>query len=628
MVKKIIAICLLILTATVVCSCSSSTVNLAKCSIIYSATDGDDVKAAAERLHDAIGLEKLTLANDAGTASDTEFEILIGNTNRAESVKYTHNPELYYLDYIICREGNKVIIIGGSNKATVSAVEYFITNLISDGKTSLKDYSYKYEYKIKTLTVDGKYISSYNAITTATDGSYDTVVGNFCNRFTELTGFKQSSEPDALNILIKCDKELSPDAYQIKISNGDITFAGANSYGINGAINTFFDVILTSNTDLKNGDAFSGVIEMEQTKFDSYISRRTHLYNTYYKLMTEKELNIVYFGGSVTDGHGASNADLASWRGLASSWFTSTFPNAKINNYRASVGGSGSHLGAFRCARDVVALEPDLVFIEFAMNDSYCGTQQSKIKLYYESIIRQIKEARPDCDIIALYIVDQGSANDTTLSLPAQAQDEIAAAYGVPSINLGGALCSTINYKSDAEWKNYFIDIVHPSDAGYAAYFDAIREFLEGELVYGNARSEEIKVIELPEKISTDEFSPDYITTDKMEIVENRGWELNESSYWSMGNPYPGYYTPSNDDNSLTVKFKGGTNIALFSQVGKNRVYYSVDGGNEKIYSSGGNHPHILAVKLDGDPEAEHTVTLRIKNKDETPFILSAILVW
>ncbi len=629
MIKKIFAICLLIMTAAVVCSCSSNSVNLAKSSIIYSATDGDDIKAAAERFHDSLGLEKLTLLSDTNSKdTDNEYEILIGNTNRAESVKYTRNPELYYLDYVISREGNKIVIIGGSNKATVSAVEYFITNFIADGKISFKDYSYKHEYKLKTLVVNDKYITSYNAITTATDGSYNALVNNFCNRFTELSGFKQSNEPGALNILIKCDKELSQNSYQIKVSNNDITFAGANAYGINGAINTFFDVILTTNTNLKNGDVFSGTIEMEQTKYDSYINRRTPLYNTYYKLTTEKELNIVYFGGSVTAGYGASNADLTSWRGLASNWFATTFPNAKINNYNSSVGGSGSHHGAFRCENDVLEYKPDLVFVEFAMNDAYCGTNRSKIKLYYESIIRQIKEAYPACDIVSLYITDKGSASDTTLPNASQAQEFIAEAYGIPSINLGGALCSTMNYKSDTEWANYFIDIVHPTDAGYAGYFDAIKEFLESELIYGNAYSTDIKLTTLPDEINNSDFNPIYITTDKMEVLHNNGWEYKENLGWPETNSYPGYYIASSDDNSFSVKIKGGTNIALYAEVGKNRVYYKIDGGEEKILATNGNHPHILSVKLDEDPEAEHTLTLRIKNKSESAFTLRGILVW
>ncbi len=628
MLKKIVAICLITLVAALVCSCSSSSVNLAKCSIVYSATDKDDIKTAAEMLHDSIGIEKLSLLSDATSTESGETEILIGNTNRAESIKYTRNPELYYLDYVICREGNKVVIIGGSSRATVSAVEYFITNILADNKINFKDYAYKHEYTVKTLSVDGIMLSSYNAITTATDGSYDTIVSNFCNRFTELTGFKQSNQPDALNILIKCDKDLPPNAYQIKVSNGDITLAGANTYGIIGAINTFFDTILTSNTNLKNGDVFSGTLEMELAKFDSYIARRTPLFNTYYKLMTEKELNIVYFGGSVTAGHGATKADLTSWRGLVSSWFSSSFPNAKINNYNASIGGSGSHHGAFRCENDVLAYKPDLVFVEFAMNDVYCGTDISNIKLYYESIIRQIKEAYPDCDIVSLYITDKGSASDTVLPDASQAQEFIAEAYGIPSINLGGAICSTMNYKSDTEWAKHFIDIVHPTDAGYAAYFDAIKEYLESELVYGNAYSSEIKITDLPDKISEADFNPIYLTTDKMEIIENRGWDYNENSNWPEKNSYPGYYSVSNDDNSFTVKFKGGSNLALYGEIGKNRVYYKIDGVDEKIVASNGNQPHVLSVKIEDDPEAEHTLTLRVKNKNEAAFILRGILVW
>ena len=627
MTKKIIALCLMLLTAVLVCSCSSKNISLDDCKIIYSATDGDEVKVAAERLHDAIGIPELPLSSDTSDKLSNGFEILVGNTNRAESVKYTKNPELYYLDYTIKIEGNKVVIIGGSNSATVSAVEYFIANLIPDDKTSFKNYSYKHEYNIKSFSVDGKSISCYNAITTATDGSYDNIVNDFVSRFTEQTGFKQSSDPSALNILIKCDKDISPDSYQIKVSNGDITFAGANTYGISAAINAFFDTVLTSNTKLNSGDEYSGTIEMTQTKFDKYISRRTPLYNTYYKLMTEKELNIVYFGGSVTSGYGATG-EKNSWRGLASSWFASTFPNATINNYNASVGGSGSHHGAFRCANDVLIREPDLVFVEFAMNDAYCGTNRNKIKLYYESIIRQIKESYPDCDIISLYITDKGSASDTTLPNASQAQDFIAEAYGIPSINLGGAICSTMDYKNDAEWSKYFLDIVHPLDAGYAAYFDTIKEFLESELVYGNAYSEELKTLELPERISTDDLDPIYITTDKMEIVSNKNWELKENAGYPTTNTHPGYYTTTTDDNSITIKFTGGTNLALFAELGSNRIYYDIDKTGEKILASNGNHPHVLSTNKLKDPDAEHTITIRVKNKTDNPFTLSAILVW
>ena len=178
-------------------------------------------------------------------------------------------------------------------------------------------------------------------------------------------------------------------------------------------------------------------------------------------------------------------------------------------------------------------------------------------------------------------------------------------------------------------WSKYFIDIVHPTDAGYAGYFDAIREFLESELVYGNAYSDELKTAELPEKINDTDFTPTYITTDKLEVVSNKNWDLKANAGYPTTNSHPGYYTTTTDDNSITIKFTGGTNVAFFADLGQNRVYYSFDGtGDEKILASNGNHPFVLSTNKLENPDAEHTITIRVKNKSDKPFSLHALLVW
>ena len=50
-------------------------------------------------------------------------------------------------------------------------------------------------------------------------------------------------------------------------------------------------------------------------------------------------------------------------------WFQDTFPQAKLTAVNAAIGGTGSDLGALRCAVDVIAQRPDLVFVEFNIND-------------------------------------------------------------------------------------------------------------------------------------------------------------------------------------------------------------------------------------------------------------------
>ncbi|MBQ7821923.1 MAG: SGNH/GDSL hydrolase family protein, partial [Clostridia bacterium] len=543
---------IVIVIAVAACSCSSNTIELDGYKVIFSAGDGDIATKAALDISTLIDakLEK-DVSFEAG-----EKEILIGNTNRPESV--AGSADLLRLDYAVKAVGGKIVICGGSDRAIADGTKWFIENCVSDGKAKVNDYIYRHEYSVKSMTVSGNSIKSFNVISTATDSSYDSFKADFEERFSERTGYRLMENADALNIMIKCDSTLAPDSYLIKIATGDITISGANAYGINAAIDHFFDTVLTSNTVLNDGDVFTGLIPEQTLKYTNYINRRTPLKTTYERLSNEKELNIVYYGGSVTSGHGASDSNSTSWRALTADWFDITFPDAKINHYNSSVGGSGSMLGAFRAEHDVNALEPDLVFIEFAINDVYCGTDPEDVKLYYESTVRQIKEKNPDCDIIALYVTDQSNARNSQNGYYTQAlaQEAIAQHYKLPSIYLGGALCSLFDYTSDDEWAKYFIDIVHPTDNGYAVYFDVIKEFLESELVHADTYGNDI-VYGLPEKLTEEEFAPQFILPNQMQIVENINWEIASTSYWNTANPYEGYLYPTSADNKLTVRFTG-----------------------------------------------------------------------
>lgn len=620
-----ILILLLLITTVSQISCSTNKIDIEEYTVIYAANDGDTALKAALDISELTNTE---LVKDI-SSEIAEKEILIGNTNRTESIAVA--SDLLDRDYSIKCVNDKIVICGGSDKATAEAVSYFIANFITEDGVKVTDYTYKHEYSIKSMTVSGNNITNFNVISTATDGSYDSFTESFAKKFTDRTGYKQNEHADALNIMIKCDSSLAPNEYLIKVATGDITLSGANTYGIEKAISYFFDELLVSEKVVfSDGDAFDGTIDEATFKYYNYINERTPLSNTYCKLTNDKKLNIVYYGGSVTSGHGSSDSETKSWRAKTEEWFDETFPDAEINHYNSAIGGSGSMLGAFRCAHDVLALDPDLVFIEFAINDVYCGTSVDDIKTYYESIIRQIKEKSPDCDIVALYITDQSNARNgnNSLYLQALSQEAVAEHYKLPSIYLGGALCSTFDYMSDEKWSEYFIDIVHPTDLGYSVYFDILREFLESELIYADAYANEITTEALPEKLTDIEFTPRMIFVNELEIIENENWEISESSYWNTANSYNGYIYPTSADNTLTLKFTG-QNAALFAEYGsKNRLVYSFDGGNDRIQNQQGNHPLLLNYSLDEDTN-EHTLTLSVNIKDEdSPYIISALLLW
>ena len=51
-------------------------------------------------------------------------------------------------------------------------------------------------------------------------------------------------------------------------------------------------------------------------------------------------------------------------------WFEATFPGLKVRSVNAGIGATNSGYGALRVQRDVIAQQPDLVVVEYAVNDN------------------------------------------------------------------------------------------------------------------------------------------------------------------------------------------------------------------------------------------------------------------
>ena len=105
------------------------------------------------------------------------------------------------------------------------------------------------------------------------------------------------------------------------------------------------------------------------------------------KLDAGEPVTIAYFGGSITEQNG--------WRIQSAELLKKLYPKAAIRSINAAIGGTGSDLGAFRLAHDVLRHKPDLVFIEFAVNDA--GAKDDRVRKAVEGIVRQIRKCnRPD----------------------------------------------------------------------------------------------------------------------------------------------------------------------------------------------------------------------------------------
>lgn len=329
------------------------------------------------------------------------------------------------------------------------------------------------------------------------------------------------------------------------------------------------------------------------------------LNNTYYRLKTTKKLKIAYFGGSVTDGHGASRKDVTSWRALTTAWLKSQYSDADITDWNAAVGGTGTEFGAYRAYTDLkladAATRPDLVFVEFAINDMY---DKADSKKYMESIVRTIYEYAPEADIVMVFTTDL-SRKDTDYSA-ILAHKEVAAYYGIPCVYLGSRLYQDIvkekggsapTAASDAVWKKYFIDIVHPTDAGYAKYASYMQEFLADAFASKTVPAS-LKKVTLPkETLSTLPKAPHAVNFSGL-TFQNDNFEVDSNG------SVIGYQS----GKSFTFEFTGTElKFWVYGTADGSTASVNIDGKFAKSVDMSGSNHKVVTVAT-GLSAGKHTV--------------------
>ena len=228
----------------------------------------DEIKCA-DKLRTAI---EDSTGISVGIKSDCDsntYEILVGNTTRQQSIGAAQG--LGYCDYKIKRDGDKIVIVGGSEEALATAVELFITKCIDTKKKTISvptgdGYIYKQEYAYDKITVDGVDIVSFTVSNNSLEDS-----DAFAARLGELIGTKIGGigqyNKDKHYIILD-GTETVTHKYSISIENGNIIIKGsANSLPI--AMETFLGSYLSERgsktVELTSGDNFEGSIGKKET---------------------------------------------------------------------------------------------------------------------------------------------------------------------------------------------------------------------------------------------------------------------------------------------------------------------------------------------------------------------------
>lgn len=372
-------------------------------------------------------------------------------------------------------------------------------------------------------------------------------------------------------------------------------------------------------------------ISVDNTKYDGeYFTLRDGLTNSLKKLSREKKLSVAYLGGSITYGVGTTDVNTKSFRVLVNDWISKSFSGAEITEINAAIPSACSALGAYCIESDIIAHNPDLVFIEYALNDSYAGAKFSSAdaSAHMETIVRKILNANPACDIVFVYTTDSGRNMSTPLYETAAAHEKIAEHYKIMTVNAGwqlrketGLATAGTNGQLSQRWLAYFSDSCHPTDRGNSKYAELIIKALTAAFKAG--KDSGVTVIkQLPAaKNSNLYMNTRYIKTDSVDISGSVGWQKS-SSQWSDFSQYSeGHIFTSAADNELTVNFEG-TSFGILGPTNR-EVTYSVDGGAWQSVNFN-SHPNPL---VSGLANGKHTIKIKASGADSKTFAIAAFLI-
>lgn len=194
------------------------------------------------------------------------------------------------------------------------------------------------------------------------------------------------------------------------------------------------------------------------------------------KLNKKGTVRIAYLGGTISEANG--------WRIKSLNWLKSLYPKVNFKEFNASISETGSDFAACRLNPDVLAHNPDLIFLEHRI-DGGSGFEEQSV----EGIIRQIWKQNPRTDICFIHPVTLNmlpTLQDRRNTAFGAVMESIANKYNIPSIDLGVEIAklemsAELAMKSDlpVAGKLWFsMDGVNPGEVGHDLYTEIfIRSF-------------------------------------------------------------------------------------------------------------------------------------------------------
>ncbi len=233
-----------------------------------------------------------------------------------------------------------------------------------------------------------------------------------------------------------------------------------------------------------------------------------------------ESIKVAAVGGSITAGGQQTQDPANRYVQQVAKWFETTFPNARVQFVNAGIGGTNSFYGAMRLQRDVLETKPDLVIVEWAVNNQ-AGKEFAES---YEGVLRQLLRAPGNIAVIELFFMHKDGEN-------AQMWQEILGRhYHLPMVSFRDAWWPELT-SGRTQWEDLYADVVHPKDSGHRLAGRLLGKLLENTL---SAQAAPAPAANLPEPLISDLYEDcRFFSYASLKPAANNGWTRSaDQKFW------------------------------------------------------------------------------------------------
>ncbi len=346
------------------------------------------------------------------------------------------------------------LIADSEDYKNVKALAYNNTVNNLDGNTfsatvhNFEQYKYLYRYAARAYMIVDGYVVYGNTLETTPAAAAKAIVDNKTNYSAELVAYAQ-------NIVDNCGLS------EVALARAEfLRLESINDETLDAAATLQNSIACNTNTNLAR---LKAVIE---------------------KAQRGEDIVLATLGGSITQGFNANynpitsdknafNRNTHCWSNLLREWLQNTF-DVKVTLYNAGIGSTTSTVGVGRVVNDVLSHNPDLVVIDYAVNDSDSTSAASLTMTYaYEALTRRILSSGDDVALMMMFAARQNLENK---------QAKYAAIgnhYGIPMISYRDAIKPLIE-DGTYVWTDFSNDTIHPHAYGHQVIAALFGHYIAG----------------------------------------------------------------------------------------------------------------------------------------------------